>query len=309
MRPASACVSIVLGLMASTSLAAQVTLNVMSWNVESGGTNADTMAARIEAFDGFDIWGLSEVRPSHRITLQAGAGRGEGAFFDGIMSETGNDDRLLIIYDTRRFELLGSEQLDEMNDPDLDHRSPLVGRFRDRDTNVEFLFMVNHLARGDAQLRRQQAEQLDAWAASQTLPVIAVGDYNFDFEVTGGDTDHDLGFDEIIESGALEWVRPETLIRTQCSADEDEPSGCRFNSVLDFVFAAGAAKDWNGVSEIVVRSGDFPDNHFTSDHRPVSATFEVTPVAVATLKEQLLERIGRLEQELAALRALVDGMP
>ena len=35
---------------------------VISWNVESGGANADTIAARMHDFDEIDIWGLCEVK-------------------------------------------------------------------------------------------------------------------------------------------------------------------------------------------------------------------------------------------------------
>ena len=40
---------------------------------------------------------------------------------------------------------------------------------------------VNHLARGNAELRQEQAKALRLWAADQELPIIGIGDYNFDF--------------------------------------------------------------------------------------------------------------------------------
>ncbi len=64
---------------------------------------------------------------------------------------------------------------------------------------------------------------------------MAVGDYNFDWQVNGGDTDHDAGFDALTEDNIFVWIRPATLIRTQCSAHD---------SVLDFVFVAGPAREW-----------------------------------------------------------------
>ena len=48
---------------------------------------------------------------------------------------------------------------------------------------------------------------------------------------------------------------------------------CRYNSVLDFVFAAGPARKWGAESEIVVAPHDFPDDKARSDHRPVLARF------------------------------------
>ena len=96
------------------------------------------------------------------------------------------------------------------------------------------MFMVNHLARGDNAIRHQQAERLNAWVRQQTVPVIATGDYNFDWEVNGGDTNHDAGYDKMTAGNAWSWVRPATLIKSQCDAG--------FNSVLDFVFVNAGAQ-------------------------------------------------------------------
>ena len=86
------------------------------------------------------------------------------------------------------------------------------------------------------------------WVRTQTLPVIAVGDYNFDWDVVGGNQNHDLGYDNVINSGAWTWVRPATLIKSQCSP--------QFNSVLDFIFVNSPAQGWSGTSEILVEPND-----------------------------------------------------
>jgi hypothetical protein len=41
------------------------------------------------------------------------------------------------------------------------------------------------------------------------------------------------------------------------------------DSMLDFSFVAGAAKNWKAECRAIVRDGDFPDDDKTSDHRPV----------------------------------------
>ncbi len=48
------------------------------------------------------------------------------------------------------------------------------------------------------------------------------------------------------------------------------------DSILDFVFVASAAKDWQAESYVVVREGDFPDSDQTSDHRPIIMTLALT---------------------------------
>ena len=128
--------------------------------------------------------------------------------------------------------------------------------------------MVNHLYRSRDAERYKQAQMLNDWAEQQTLPVIAVGDYNFDWEVKGGEARHDQGYDLMTADGAWKWVQPARLVTTQCSGWP-----CRYNSVLDFVFAAGPAQKWQAESQIVVVPGDFPDDTAKSDHRPVLARF------------------------------------
>lgn len=58
---------------------------------------------------------------------------------------------------------------------------------------------------------------LNEWAENQDLPVIAVGDYNFDWEVVGGDQDHDEGFDLLTAGVAM--VSSLGLAQMQESAD------------------------------------------------------------------------------------------
>jgi len=44
------------------------------------------------------------------------------------------------------------------------HRSPLYVRLRERESGFEFIFMTNHLARRNEQLRQAQAAGLREWA-------------------------------------------------------------------------------------------------------------------------------------------------
>jgi len=135
------------------------------------------------------------------------------------------------------------------------------------------------------------------------LPVVAVGDYNFDWSVENGDQDHDQGYDNMIKNGIFTWVRPATLIRSQCSET--------FDSVLDFVFTSTSALGWQKTSEIVTAANDCPDNNTTPDHRPVRAVLNMIAVPEPTVvtKEQLLQRITEIEAELARLKDLVRRLP
>jgi hypothetical protein len=98
----------------------------------------------------------------------------------------------------------------------------------------------------------------------------------------------------------LTWIRPPQLIRTQCS----------FNSVLDFVFVAGAARQWRASSEILaVQESYCPSDQNRSDHRPVLATFEFAPAGQPSPRSLVLAQIQRPEVEVSALKALVEQLP
>ena len=94
------------------------------------------------------------------------------------------------------------------------------------------------------------------------------------------------------------------------------PTNCSFHqSVLDFVFVAGAAQGWQGVGEILFPQPTYcPDTASTSDHRPVLARFELAGGqgpgggGIDAAKQQILQKIQALEQELAELRALVEAL-
>jgi endonuclease/exonuclease/phosphatase (EEP) superfamily protein YafD len=174
-----------------------------------------------------------------------------------------------------------------------------VARFRITGTTTEFLFMVNHLYRSRAARRHEQSQLLNAWARTQTLPIIALGDYNYDWSVQNGDTDHDAGYDLLTADGVFVWIRPATLRRTHCS---------HHNSVLDFVFAAGDARTWDGLAEILPADPSYcPDDNTTSDHRMVVAAFDLS-AGNGGLRAQLLQRLTAIETELQEVRRMVEGM-
>ncbi len=304
LRKVGCVVAIVAGMLPWGALAEDLT--VIGYNVESGGAKAEIVARRIAEIDGCDLWGLSEVEGDNWVKLfeQAAAmGEGEGADFDYVLGTTGNADRLAVVYDAKRFEHIETIELSEMNILGR-VRAPLVVRLKDRANDMEFLFMVNHLYRSKADGRLQQARLLNAWAQKQTLPIVAVGDYNFDWDVEVGNADHDAGYDALTANDAFVWVRPEMLIKSQCSP--------KYNSVLDFVFLAGPAKEWPATSEILVEEGDCADdpNRERSDHRPVIATLTV-PNPREEMRRglaEMFERIDRMEAELKALREAAEAL-
>ncbi len=178
---------------------------------------------------------------------------------------------MLIVFDKNQFDEIDTFEIDWGNrywfKPTLSPRSALVAHFRLKSTGQQFMFMVNHLYRGDGvdPRRLDQAKALREWAAKQTVPVIAVGDYNFDWDLDPEDSEFNIqkGFGDLTACGTFVWLKPDLLVTTHDSS---------FNSILDFVFLANAEGIIEGSSRIIVEPGDFPNTGDTPDHRPVEAT-------------------------------------
>ncbi|MEZ4316645.1 MAG: endonuclease/exonuclease/phosphatase [Myxococcota bacterium] len=245
-----------------------VELVVVGYNVESGDAEAATISQNVSEITGEALWGFSEVESQSWLDQFAIAAADDPSQeFGKILGTTGFSDRLGILWDNSRLELLGSVELDAINVGGT-ARAPLVGHFRVRENGVEFKFMVNHLWRTDDAARVQQAQMLNAWAASETLPLVAVGDYNFDWAVEGGEADHDAGYDQMVANSTWVWVRPDTLVATQCSF--------AFDGVLDFTFVGNNAKNWPSSSEVLFTQNVYcQDSPQKPDHRPVLATLLV----------------------------------
>jgi hypothetical protein len=111
--------------------------------------------------------------------------------------------------------------------------------------------------------------------------VSACSDYNFDWSVTNGDQNRDVGFDRMTADSHWSWARPATLIRSQCNPN--------FDSVLDFVFVNTSARPLALTSVILQESNDCGNATANRDHRPLRAEFELGALAPAPTRAKLLE--------------------
>ena len=157
-------------------------LRLVTWNIESGGNKPSVIADQLGKLGRYDIVGLTEVDPVNSRRYREALSSAHGKPFQSAVSSTGKKDRVMFIYDGSRVSLIQNYELvahdgKRMNTVDFRYRSPLVGRFRHRDSGTEFLVVLVHLARGKEEVRQMQAEGLRTWAASQTVPVIGIGDF------------------------------------------------------------------------------------------------------------------------------------
>lgn len=104
---------------------------------------------------------------------------------------------------------------------------------------------------------------------TNAVAMVAVGDYNFDWDIASGGAQHDPGLDRLTAGGRFKWIKPDPpLVRTQCA----------FNSILDFVFTTARARTWPASSAILASAdADYctRDPGRMTDHRPVMGKFDV----------------------------------
>lgn len=249
-------------------------LSVISYNVESDNindTNPSKVAEDIEKIVVADLWGFSEVANQDAANIFLDAVAFPSAEFNSILGTTGASDKLQIVYNKNVLKLINSDELDNSGGT----RSPLFARFEFIPNGQEFLFMVNHFNRGDEAKRQTQAKTVREWAKKATLPVIAVGDYNFDFDIPT--KTNNKAFDIFLEDNVFEWIQPQCLSNGNCP-DTGTQCDSRFNSILDFIFVANGAKKWTADSEVLFLDEDIcaRERNGFSDHRPVIANIDLT---------------------------------
>lgn len=322
-------------------------IRVLTWNVESdrpgGDRNGDTndpevIAARLKQLQtrgNYDLIGLTEVRDTSRQIYLDAVG-GEEAFL-AFLSETGDTDRLLILVRRDRFELSmepavegvllttegpnrGKRELAWIDDPSANppkrimfrdgaSRRPTFVRLKDRrNENLPLVFMVNHLDRGSYKGRRYQSIGLREWALQQDEALIAVGDYNFDYDFRAMTGNQAMAafmrlesvYGDPVRNGAFvwDWIIPgvkfiptgehdgERTVKIEGTLIDSnwygrEKTDLFRDSILDFVFVGNAARDWNNTASFLKIEGDFPDDHQKSDHRPLEATLNPSKEGVS----------------------------
>ena len=291
-------------------------LKVLGWNVQNEDSWTRIIANQLNDLQRkyrFDLIGLSEVDEENAGLYADQLSAASGRPYSYVISSSGGggNDYLVILFDSTRLKLLEKFELTESGGHAMNWRessgrwrlrSPLAAKLLDQKTNQEFLFMVNHLKRGhpENEDRNSQVRGLKHWASQQQLPIINLGDFNFDWDPTTESGNR--SFHLMVENSPWKWLRPEPAIDTNWAENLNTPQidDLYPNSILDFVFVAGVAEQWSGESDVIVRPGDFPDSSQTSDHRPISATFEIpTAHREGTLAENLIAALNEIEERLA----------
>lgn len=286
------------------STAAAEPFRVLTWNVESNRPGAKpvsdpgVIATQLESLSRDPatraaIVVLTEVEPKTLPAYRRAVAEGAGADYEAVSGGSGgyrDSDSVVVLVDTARFRveeaielhryaghagnILVEEEGSELGA--LRARSPLALRLVDRTSDASFWLVAVHLARGEEDLRLEQARLLCRWAADRKEPLVLAGDCNFDFDFRT--RRGNAAWQAMIDAGVWRWLEPDPLVDSNWADDRNAPPGERRDrypdSILDFVWVANDARNWRGDSDVVVRPGDFPDDDTTSDHRPLTATFD-----------------------------------
>ena len=242
----------------------------ISWNVESGGADPAIIARQLADLPKADAYLLQEVAPGDIGRYAAAIRRAHGNSYKYYLSSLGGADRLAMIVDESKFQIRSFSELFSFGDHVLNdwrHRSPLVAHLKRRSDGAEFLLVTVHLARGNAKLREDQAAGLREWAASEELPVVLVGDCNFDYDFGAGEGNQ--AYDAFLEENVWQIVEPAAWMDTNWSDDDGDGRDDYPGSCLDFAAVSTNGEQLQATCRVIKRAGDFPDTKATSDHRPV----------------------------------------
>ena len=264
-----ACLGALAGCMISGPVAAQEKtvpkFTLLDWNVEAGGGAVPTILDQLKALEPFDVMGLSEVPAAEADKFTS---RWPGENF--ILGSAGGNARLLLAWNPQVFDKVSTQELKKVAEQEFApgiQAAPLVAQLRHKSSGQELMVVMLHLARGSAELRKKQSLLLIDWAKQQTLPVIAMGGFNFDYDFVKHKGNE--SFDAFTAVDTFQWIKPVKWVDSNWSDRNKDGKDDYPDSILDYVFASGVAKDWQLSCEIIVRPGDFPDTDSTSDHRPV----------------------------------------
>ena len=223
-----------MALLAGTVAVRAEEFRVLAWNVESnrpgqppvsdaaaiGGQLTELLRAPATRAQ---VIALSEVEPKTVWTYRAAVAEGLGGEVDFVTSASGgyaDADSLMLVVDAKRFRIDEVIELHRYagiranftveDETSSEHgsvrgRSPLIARLHDLSSGDNFWVIVNHLARGENDLRTDQARALRRWAADRSEPVIAAGDFNFDYEFSSAKGNP--AFDAMLAAGLVEEVR------------------------------------------------------------------------------------------------------
>lgn len=257
---------VVLCLLGTPSFSAtNQSVSFIGYNVEAGykpDSQLETVLDYLDRLPRSTVYALTELTLSWSDEIAAHLGENYQYLINQNIDD--NADAMAIFYDASRLTL--SEAYERGFGVHKYERKMVYGKFTDTETNKTFAIVVNHLMRGKGatDIKRQaQAVNLQSWVMEQKVPVIGLGDYNFDLDVETGNANP--AYYLFTKHDHWRWIKPSKVVRTGCHKG--------YNSVLDFAFVSGSVR--SAKSEIMFQDEIYcEDDARKPDHRPIYAEID-----------------------------------
>lgn len=272
-------------LLASPAFVSAEEIRGIFWNLESGDSDPQFLASQMVDKGDIDFWGFSEVENKRMLdTLERALEKASpGVDYITRISEEGNEDRLALIYNSKRLTAVpysGRARVDQIGDHffEVDEINingrirPALGVELKDATGEHFVLLVQHwkCCGGEGiSLREKQARELNSFALrTSKLPIVSGGDYNILFNRGGM---RRAAYVELQDHWA--YLSPQTV----SGASQHEFGTHSRGSILDGVFVANRPEAWSlrttiierkGIEEVKRRGGFYDDGRDT-DHRPI----------------------------------------
>lgn len=307
---------LLIGLLTSVSSANEY--RAIFWNLESGESDADTIADQMVAKGPIDFWGLSEVPDQEFLdTLSEKLSIATNVNYEVKLSEDpGSSDKLAIIFNADRLTsepYSGTHPIDDLGsnffEVDTVQLSaglrPSLGIQLKGDDGQSVVVLVNHFKAfgGDENeaKRKTQAEATNVFIAmTPGIPVVVGGDHNMPLQPGG--------------SGLTEPAF--SVLDEQCDylvpANSGNVGSFKNGSVLDSVWLANDLAAFESSVTILNRNGNTPaftatfsDSADDTDHRPLLLLIESD---AEERIESLKEDIALLEDVLARMKLTLQAL-
>lgn len=258
-------------------------LRLVTFNTESDAdTRPEKVGETMRSVRGADVWALQEVEDAAALRVYRDhAGDGDWRY---VLSESGGEDRLAILYRTDRLRHVETLEYHAIRsrakegqaygEPQWGLRGALFVRLHDAKSGRDFYVGNVHLqcCREGRAVRAHQAKLLSDRILQLTAPLLLVGDFNIPVRPSAARGNPNSEAFRTLVRTPLEWIRPVNPTTTQCDP--------QFDSMLDLVFRSPMYGPWSVTAEIQQPEASYceKDAHGFADHRPVAVDFTLKPL-------------------------------
>jgi hypothetical protein len=205
-------------------------LCVLTWNLNAGvqpgsGATFDATNALLESLPACDLMVFTEVQPERALAFQDTL-RNEQPSLSFHIGSTGNNQRIMIAWDTRRFQA-GTPTEVAIDGSDGRGRAPLILPLLDLIADVPLLLTAVHLRAADDAERDLELDGLRQLLAGRRENQLVLGDLNAGCETSRGSEGFQgcaTAFYNFVQAVNLYPLESEDRRSTLCRLPEEGPT-------------------------------------------------------------------------------------